>query len=271
MVGLAAGPAQAGPAGEQPTIIRTEPFPGGGTALHGLVDGHDGLFLFDTGAGVTMVTPAIAAQSGCRPWGQLTGFRATGERLDAPRCDDLHVMLGGRSFTAPIAMVFDLQRLLGPGLPTLSGLVALDLFAGRAITIRPLAHQLVIETASSLRRRIQGATEVPVRLVRDVEGVALSLDAAVDTPSGRAWMELDIGNLGPLMVGRHVASLLRLDPARTDRQPAHFALVGGVPVRGPARVGPLIMDGDIGQSVLGGWDLTLDLAQGRAWFRPASG
>ena len=274
LTGLLATPAPAALAGgspePRPVIVPTVALPGGGVGLRAQVAGRTGLFLFDTGGGVTIVTPATAAVSGCRPWGRMTGFRATGERLDTLRCDNLHLTLGGRAFTAPIASVFDLQRLMGPDMPELAGLVALDLFAGRAVTIRPLAHQLVLETAASLRRRTRGAREVPIRPVRDVEGVALTVDGAVQTAEGRAWMELDTGNLGPLMVGEHVAPLLGLDANRSDGQPADFALVGGVPIRGPARVSRLIMDGDIGQSVLRDWDVTLDLASNRAWLRPAS-
>jgi hypothetical protein len=47
-------------------------------------------------------------------------------------------------------------------------------------------------------------------------------------------------------------------------------LVGGIPVTGDARVNEtLIMDGNIGTRFLINWDLTLDLARGRAWLTPA--
>ena len=255
----------------KPLTLGLVPLPGGAMGLQGEVAGHAGLFVFDTGGGVTIVTPATAALSGCRPWGRVTGFRATGERMDTPRCDDLRVSLGDEEFTAPTASVLDLGPLVGPDMPPLSGLIALDMFAGRSITIRPLAHELVVETASSLVERIRGAKEVPIRPVRDAEGVALTVNGAVATPAGRAWMELDTGNLGPLMVGEHVAPLLGLDASRLDQQAASFALMGGVPVTGAARVGRFIMDGDIGEDVLGRWDVTLDLAGGRAWFRSAVG
>ena len=258
----------AGPPG--PLVIPTTELPKGGTGLHATIAGRDGLFLFDTGAGVTTVTPATATLAGCHPWGQLTGFRATGERLDTPRCDGVQLSMAGRPFTVPIASVLDLGALIGPGVPVLSGLLALDAFAGRTVTIRPLAHELVVETPSSLRHRLEGAREVPVRLVRDVEGVALTVDAAVPTSAGRAWMELDIGNLGPILVGADVARLLGLSRTDEHRQAADFGLVGGIPVRGPALVRDLIMDGDVGQRVLGQWDVTLDLANGRSWFRPAT-
>ncbi len=253
-----------------PLVISTTELPKGGTGLRATVADHEGLFLFDTGAGITTVTPATARLAGCHPWGQLTGFRATGERLDTPRCDDLRLSMGGRPFTIPIASLLDLSPFIAPGVPTLSGLIGLDAFAGRTITIRPLAHEIIVETPSSLQHRIKNARKVPIRLVRDSEGVALSIDAAVETSAGQAWMELDIGNLGPILIGEHVAPLLKLSASDRNRQAAKFALAGGIPVQGPARVGRLIMDGDVGQDVLGHWDVTLDLAHGQAWFRPAA-
>ncbi len=266
LLGCAARPLDHGP---RPLVVTTIALPGGATGLDADVGGARGLFLLDTGGGVTTLTPAAAKLSGCHPWGGITGFRANGERLDTKRCDDLRLTVAGRTFVAPIASVLDLQSLAGPAMPILSGLIALDLFAGDAITIRPLAHELVVETGSSLQERVAGAVEVPVRPVRDVEGVALTVDVAVDTPAGHAWMELDNGNLGPLMIGQPVALLLGLDAARRLRQPASFKIAGGIPVEGPARVGRFIMDGDIGESVLGRFDVTFDLARGRAWFRPA--
>ncbi len=257
------------PSGVRPqAVLPTIALPHLGIALRPRAGGQDGLFLFDTGGGVTIVTPTTARLLGCKPWGRMTGFRATGQRLDTPRCDDARLSLAGHGLAAPIAAVHDIDALVDPKAPTLSGSIALDLFAGCAITIRPLAHELVLETAASLARRTRGARAVPIRIVRDLEGVALSVDAAVPTASGRAWMELDTGNLGPILVGKHVARLLGLDPG-VSAQPARFALDGGVPVRGPARVRDLIMDGDIGQPVLVQWDVTLDRAAGRAWLRPA--
>ena len=36
-----------------------------------------------------MITPGFTKDIGCWPWGEVTGYRTTGERIDAPRCDDL--------------------------------------------------------------------------------------------------------------------------------------------------------------------------------------
>jgi hypothetical protein len=48
-------------------------------------------------------------------------------------------------------------------------------------------------------------------------------------------------------------------------------IAGGIPVTGMARVNEkLVMDGNIGTRFLIDWNLTLDLAQGRAWLAPAT-
>jgi hypothetical protein len=108
--------------------------------------------------------------------------------------------------------------------------------------------------------------------VREAGGVALAVEVAVPTPEGMAWMELDSGNGGATVIGKHLAHLFKLDPGKKEPQPASFKIAGGIPVEGMARVNDtLIMDGNIGTRFLLNWDLTLDLSKGRAWLAPAPG
>lgn len=260
------------PIAAQPEVIlHTVQTPGWGTTVTVRIAGEELPFLFDTGGGVTVVTAETAALLKCHIWGQVTGFRLSGERVNSPRCDNAHMMVGSDALLAPIAMVFDINRFSEGATTKLAGSLALDAFAGRAITIRPKAHEIVVETPASLRLRVRDSRGIPIRLVRDAEGVALTVDAAVSTRDGFAWMELDTGNSGPLAIGEDVAGLLGLNQDAKATQPVHMELPGGAVVQGPARVGDFIMDGDIGASFLNQWDLTLDLGgSGRAWIRPAS-
>lgn len=107
-----------------------------------------------------------------------------------------------------------------------------------------------------------------VRIVRDVEGIALSVDGAVRTPEGLAWMELDGGNGGSLVVANHIAPLLGLPIDMTMPKQGHFELANGIGVEGTIRTRGLIMDGNIGAQFLNKWMLTLDLERGRAWLSP---
>jgi hypothetical protein len=251
-------------------VVRLESYLSSQTAIRLRVADHQGLFLFDTGEGVSTISPRFAAAIGCTPWGQVTGYRMSGERLDFPRCDNVRFEEQGQHFTAPIAGVFDIMTLLPKDVPVLDGAVGLDIFAGRVITIEPRANRLTIETVRSLATRIRTAKEIRVRLVRDSEGVALAVDGGVETRRGTAWMELDTGNGGSLVIANHVAPLFGLALDQKSETPVSFMLSGGIPVSGNVRTRDLIMDGNISNQFLGKWNLTLDLVNGRAWLAPAT-
>jgi hypothetical protein len=257
-------------AAPKPTlIIDLTPHPGGTEmmTLRAFVRGHEGTFMFDTGGGISYVSPAFAQTIGCRPWGQITGFTLVGQRLDMPRCDGLSFEIQGHRFGAPTSGVFDIMKFMPPNVPQIDGSVALDIFAGSALTLSLAQRKLTVESASSLAARMKAGKEVPVRFVREAGGASLAVYVAVPTDGGMAWMELDSGNGGANVVGKHLATLLKLDPNKNEPQRASFMLAGGVPVEGLVRVNEkLIMDGNIGTRFLIDWDVTLDLAKGRAWL-----
>ena len=254
-------------------VFHLVPHPGGTymMTLRATVGGHEGSFVFDTGGGVTYISPAFAQTIGCKPWGQLSGFVLTGQRLDMQRCDDLTFDIDGRSFHAPIAGVFDLMKFMPANVPKIDGSIGLDLFAGRAVTLTLAERTLTVESAASLRQRMRTGKELSVRLVRELEGIALAVVVGVVTPAGTAWMELDSGNGGAHVIAKHIAPLLNLKTDVKQPQPAKFMLVGGVPVTGDGRVNDtLIMDGNIGTRFMIDWNVTFDLGKGRAWLRAVS-
>ena len=248
-------------------IIPLETYLENDTAVHAVVAGQPGFFLFDTGGGVSSISPAFAKKIGSQPWGLITGFRMTGERLDLPHCDDVQFELAGQKLAAPQVGVLDIMKLLGSDAPPLDGTLGLDLFAGKVITIIP-RKSIVLESPGSLAARITKAKELPVRLVRDAGGVALTVDGAVRTSAGTAWMELDNGNNGGFAVANHIAPLLGLRPNGTKQEPVQMTLANGIKAKGMAFTGNFIMDGNIGASFLNQWIVTLDLEKGRAWLSP---
>lgn len=238
--------------------------------MHATVNGHEGTFMFDTGEGISMISPDMAQKIGCKPWGQVTGFRMTGERIDSPHCDNITFEMAAQSFAAPTAIVFDIMKFFPPNQPRLEGSIGLDLFAGHAITFEYSAKSIVVESPGSFAARVAHATEIPIRIVRDAEGVALTVDVGVPTPDGTAWMELDSGGGSSFIIANHIAPLLKLDTLSKAKQPVGFTIAGKIPVTAPARtMSHMIMDGNINVPFLEKWDVTLDLAAGRAWVTPA--
>jgi hypothetical protein len=244
-----------------------EVFQGKQFTLKAVVGGRVRTFLFDTGEGVTMISPAVAHDVGCEPWGNVTAFRMTGQRLDLPRCDNVVFSLAGKPHTAPTTIVYDLGK-VDPDAAVLDGAVGLDLFADRIITIRFASREVVIETPQSLAALRRTSIEVPIRLVRGAEGVALDVNIGVNTPRGRAWMELDSGNAGPtIFVSPQIAPLMGLRSDTQVAQPVTATITPQVTFTGQARVFPdMIMDGNIGMQLMRDRDLTLDLRSGRAWL-----
>jgi hypothetical protein len=237
-------------------------------ALHASVAGHAGLFVFDTAGGITLLAPAFAKTIGCTPWGRLSGFQMTGNRLDSPRCDNVRISLDGRPFLAPVTAVIDPAPLMAKDAAPVAGSIALDLFTGKAITIDLVHRQLIVETPASLHERVARARPLPLLLSRELQGHALAASVGVPTPHGTAWFELDTGNGGTLLVSQPYASLFGLDPSTKGEQTADIEIAPGLHAHGRAFTPDMIIDGNLGMPFLHDKIVTLDLAQGRLWIQP---
>ncbi len=240
-------------------------------SVKAMVGGKERTFLFDTGEGITMISPQVAADLGCEPWGNIVGFRMLGERFDAPRCDDVKFDMAGTVFRVPNTVVYDLAKISGAEAPPIDGAIGLDMFAGRTITLEMFSKRLIIETEKSVKRRTKTGIEVPLRISRS-EGGALDVNLGVRTNRGLLWMELDSANAGPtVFVAPAVAALLDLDAKTRQHQSVKLNFGSGVTFEGKARVFPdMIIDGNIGMQFLGNRAITLDLKNSRAWVSPAT-
>lgn len=235
-------------------------------ALRAQVGGHAGLFAFDTAGGITLISPALAAKIGCKPWGRLSGHRMMGDRLDMPRCDAIALRLDAQTYRLPVAGVFDIVTLLPEGAAPLDGSIALDAFAGLAITIDFPAMRLIVESPDSLRERTAQAAALPVSLARELQGRALAASVGIPTRDGTAWMELDSGNGGTILVAKPYARLFGLDPDEKGPQKADFAIGAALRAQGAAFTPDMILDGNLGMPFLKDKVVTLDLAAGKLWI-----
>jgi hypothetical protein len=268
-LGLLSAPGAAAPPHRpsSPVVIPLEPYiDQDHYAFRASIGGQEGLFQFDTGGGLTVLTPQSASAAGCKQWSRLTGFRMRGDRIDVPRCDNVDIVVGSARLLLPTTGVWDLSAVLPAGAPPLGGSVGLDAFSGQAITVDLSHRRLVIETPTSLKARVAHSREIPIHVVREAEGYALTVMLGVETGSGRLWFTLDSGNDAGLTIGRHVATLLGLDPQLSAAQPVELQLAGGVPLKGEAHSRELILDGNIGSPVIRHWLVTIDLAHQRLWL-----
>jgi hypothetical protein len=226
------------------------------------VGGESRRLLFDTGAGITAVSPAVAEAIGCEPYGRLTGHRQTDERLDMPLCPEVTLTIGGRPLALAPAGVFDVDALLPEDWPRVDGVVGLNAFAGRVVALDLGCGELEVDAAVPTN-----AEPVRVRVARETEGVGLAVYAAVDTtrPDASAWFLLDSGNTGPVLVAEHIAELLAVEGEGAHR--LDFSGFGSRET--PVAVMDLIHDGNIGAAFLAEHRLYLNLAAGTAAVTPS--
>src|SRR6185503_12173962 len=98
----------------------------------------------------------------------------------------------------------------------------LDVFAGHAVTLSLADKTLTLESRASLATRTKRGKEISIRLVREVEGVALAVVVGVVTSEDIAWMEIDSGNGGANVIAKHIAPLINVKTGIKEPQPANF-------------------------------------------------
>jgi hypothetical protein len=231
------------------------------------VEGSALPFILDTGGGFTMLTPDVAKSIGRVPFGRLTGFRHSGERIDTQRCGNVTVRLGSVDISSEVA-VFDLMAVLKQygDLPVVGGLLSLNSFEKTPVTLDYAAQKLVIESPSTLKRRVKDMKPLSIRLSRQAGGAALDVFVEVAAKVGNVWLELDSGNNGPMMLSKHAMEQLGLDPGQ-KAQPVTLDVIGLGPFRSEAAAADLIYDGLLNVDFFNDAVVTLDLASGKAWAK----
>jgi hypothetical protein len=249
---------------EKPQVVKLERFRKALWKVHLTVNGVPGDFLFDTGGGVTLLAKDFAPKVACTYWGRNTGYNMFGKRGDGPHCDGVQLVAGDVALTPVSVGQMDFTGQF-PGDKAPDGLLSLDAFDGKAITIDQAAGTLTIETAESLAERVAGMTELPMRLVRDCSARCLDAFVAVPTPKGRTWLILDSGAGGVSLIARDYADAFGLDSARKMGQQLRVDIAPGISVDSPVMIADMIMDGNLGQPFMSRYVITLDLGRGKMW------
>jgi len=227
-------------------------------------------FLFDTGGGVTIITPAIAKQIGCTPFGQLVGYNAGGTRLDAKRCDAVEMKVGGHSMKLDAA-VMEVMTFFSPDTTEIGGFISLHTFENRAITIDLAGNKITVETDRSLAERVKDMKRLESRLSRQMGGASIDIFVAVNSPKGKMWFEVDTGNFSTIQIAPHAQEMLGINFDAPNRakmtKPVKLDIVGLGTVEGPARERVMIYDGMINHDTLSKMLITMDLRDGRMWAK----
>lgn len=124
------------------------------------VNGIEGNFIFDTGAGLTLITKTFSDKVGKlhKQDGNYTAFRATGEKLTADLYDAQTVALGSIIEHYPVLTIFDVN--LGP----IDGLISLMSFKEQPFTIDYTNKKIIFETDKSMSAIRKSGHQIPLQL-----------------------------------------------------------------------------------------------------------
>jgi predicted aspartyl protease len=247
--------------------LTLRPYAGALKSVDVTVGRHMLPFILDTGGGISIITPEVAGEVGCIPFGRLTAFRHNGERIELQRCGKVALGVGSMNVDVETA-IFDLMAVLRKAgdLPVVGGLIALDAFEKMPVTFDYANNRLTVESPASLKHRLEGMAPLSIRLSRQAGGASLDLFVEVRAKRGTIWLELDSGNNGPVLLSKHAIEQLGLDAAQTSL-PLTLDVIGLGAVKCEAAVGDLIYDGLLNARFLNDAVLTVDLASTRAWAK----
>lgn len=249
-----------------PTVLTLSPYAGTDLRTTQLSVGGaaPAPFIVDTGAGKTVITPEEVSSAGCAPFGRLTGNRADGAPVSMSRCGPVTLGFDGLRLPHEVG-VFDLMSLMH-GAPPIGGLVGLDAFEGRAVTLDWAHEQVVIETPESLAARVKTMTPIDARVTLEPSG-AMVIFLPVKTAAGPLWLELDTGNDGPVFLAPHALAQLGLDLPKGAMRAASLEVpgLGSFPVKVKSRA--MVYDGQLNPAFARQLVLTVDLASRRVWAR----
>ena len=248
---------------EKGKVIKLQRFRKALWKVHLTIQNKPGDFLLDTGGGVTLLTEEFSKGIKCEFWGRTTGYNMFGKRGDDPHCDNVQITAGDVMLTPVNVGKIDFKDQF-PGDAAPDGLLSLDAFDGKAITLDQKAATLTIETPKSLAGRIKNMKELPFRLSRECSARCLSAFIGVPTAKGMTWLILDSGAGGVSLISKEYADVFGLDP-NAKEQRLKFDAAPGVPIDSPVLVTDMIMDGNLGQPFMSQYVMTFDLAHGRLW------
>jgi hypothetical protein len=176
------------------------------------VNGVEGNFIFDTGAGAHVVSRRFfeKVKSHVQDSSFFTAFRHNGERLDGPMYQVSGVTLGPiRQDNAWIGVYEGFDDM------NFDGLISCKLIEDKIVTVDPKAKQLILETLTSLDKRKK--TTLPLLVHEDRQRMVDIFIIVKVQEKYSAIMEFDTGSgYSPILLHSRYMHYAKLDTTAFD-------------------------------------------------------
>lgn len=233
-----------------------------------VVNGKQRTFYFDSGGGISAISPALAAEIGCEPFGAMTAYNAGGMKFSVKRCEDVALNLNGFTVKRDVA-VFNPMDFFPNAKGQIDGSIALDAFDNQALTMDLAGNRLIVETEKSLKDRTKQMSLLTARTSREAGGATLDIFIATTTPNGKIWMLADTGNTNKMLFTPSAQKQLGInfDGEKGEKiiKPIKINLINLGEIEMDSREREMIYDGMLNYDLLAKLMLTADFKTGRIW------
>jgi hypothetical protein len=233
-----------------------------------LVGGTTYPFLLDTGGGNTMITPELAAIACKKIYGKGVGYRMHGETATYRKCDGIAMKIGNTGLSPQAVAVVDLMSYLPPAAPRIYGLLSLDSFQDKIISLDLPAGKLTVETKRSARKKQKSMTLLDSRFPTGNSGNELDILVGVRRNDALYWFLFDTGLGSSAIISPQTAFDwgLQKDPASTGTTHKTEVSFGGRTEAYDFDAEDIIYDGAFNYDIVAKNTYLIDFVNKKMWM-----
>jgi len=225
-------------------------------------------FLFDTGGGLTFISPAVVKDLNKSAYGNYVGFRMSGEKMESKLCDSVTIKIGGRKFFHSYVGVFDMMNLLPKEFKRVDGLVSFKTFENEKISLNLRENKLIVETEKSFNKKIKHMNLVKSRFASGPTGRELDIFAGILFKNHYWWFLFDTGNIAQTKISVSTAKEwgLTLKPGSESANiREYFFVLAGDSISTPTIIDKIIFDGALCYDFISQSEYTISLKDKKIW------
>lgn len=232
------------------------------------IEGKTYEFLFDTGGGITFISPSIVKEMNKAVYGNFVGFRMSGEKIESKLCDSVYIKIGGSNFFHSYVGVFDIMSLLPGEFKQVDGLISLKTFENEKISLNLMDNKLIVESEESFINKIKNMDLVKSQFASGPSGRELYIFTGILFKHHYWWFLFDTGNIAQTKISDNTAREWGINPKNISESSSigEFTFViAGDSISTPTAVDKIIYDGALSYHFICQSEYTISLKDEKIW------
>jgi len=232
------------------------------------IEGKTYDFLFDTGGGLTFISPSIAKEIDKAVYGNFVGFRMSGEKIESKLCDSIYIKISGSEFFHSYVGVFDIMSLLPEEFKRVDGLISLKTFENEKISLNLKENKLIVETNKSFNEKIKNMNLVKSQFASGPSGGELNILTGILFKNHYWWFLFDTGNIAQTKVSDNTAKEWGINPKNESDSSGideFIFVIAGDSISAPAVVDKIIYDGALSYDFIYQSEYTISFKDEKMW------